>query len=93
MLIEFTIVFPNDDSYNARSRVDEEQGLPWIRMLRYFYYWFLATESCRWRVFLARRCIRLCIQLGRIGGRLGALIETSHPFYGVNDTQDIRFAR
>jgi len=28
----------------------------------------------------AKRCLRLCIQPGRIDGRLGSLNETSHPF-------------
>ena len=42
---------------------------------------------------LAQRSVRLCIQPGRIGGRLGSLNETSHPFYRQSDKQDKPFAR
>jgi hypothetical protein len=45
-----------------------------------FYHFFFANDFGFKPLSQAQRCIRLCIQPGRIGGRLGSLNETSHPF-------------
>ncbi len=58
-----------------------------------FYLFFFADDLGFRPVNQAQRCIRLCIQPGRIGGRLGSLNETSHPFYRQNDKQHEPFDR
>jgi hypothetical protein len=45
-----------------------------------FYHCFFSNDFGFKPLSQAQRCIRLCFQPGRIGGRLGSLNETSHPF-------------
>ena len=57
------------------------EGVPMNPLVIVFHHCFFSNDLGFEPLNQAQRCIRLCFQPGRIGGRLGSLNETSHPFY------------